>query len=130
MLLFLCFGASTVTFAVFNIVYMVLGQIQHARVKWDFGPIGKVIISPTFHRLHHSTDPADFNRNLGPRLAIWDRMFGTYSAKDLPFDAIGLGEEPRPLLREFWQPFKSLLPKVLRRGSREVEPELTDQNAS
>lgn len=108
MLLFLCFGASTVTFAVFDITYMVLGQMQHARLKWDFGALGKVIISPTFHRLHHSTDPADFNRNLGPRLTIWDRIFGTYSAKDISFDAIGLGEHPH-LFEQFWRPFRSLL---------------------
>lgn len=107
MTVFLVMGASPKTFALFVAVDVFLGQIQHARLSWDYGPIGKLLISPTFHRLHHSTDPQDYNRNFGGRLTIWDRMFRTHSDRDIPFDSIGLGET-QPVVEEFIAPFKHL----------------------
>jgi sterol desaturase/sphingolipid hydroxylase (fatty acid hydroxylase superfamily) len=38
---------------------------------------GYLILSPAHHQIHHSRDPAHFNRNLGSVLAIWDWLFGT-----------------------------------------------------
>jgi len=38
----------------------------------------KIIITPSAHRVHHSTNHAYLDTNYGETLAIWDRLFGTY----------------------------------------------------
>lgn len=51
----------------------------HSAVPWNFGWFGRwVYCSPAAHRIHHSPNPADFNRNFSAGLVIWDRMFGTW----------------------------------------------------
>ena len=36
------------------------------------------VITPDVHRIHHSQDPVEGNRNFGQVLICWDRLFGTY----------------------------------------------------
>jgi sterol desaturase/sphingolipid hydroxylase (fatty acid hydroxylase superfamily) len=56
-----------------------LSYLQHTHLWLRFGPRGgRILLGPAHHQIHHSTDPAHFNRNLGGALAIWDRMFGTF----------------------------------------------------
>jgi len=39
--------------------------------------LGRVIITPYLHRVHHSTERNEHDRNYGAVLSIWDRLFGT-----------------------------------------------------
>src|SRR5207302_8711535 len=52
---------------------------------WVETPLRKVVITPDMHRIHHSEDIADRNRNFGIVFPWWDRLFGTY----LPEPAAG-----------------------------------------
>jgi len=53
-------------------------QLQHSQFWIPFrGALGRVLLSPAHHQIHHSMDPAHFNRNLGSCVAIWDWLFGT-----------------------------------------------------
>jgi sterol desaturase/sphingolipid hydroxylase (fatty acid hydroxylase superfamily) len=36
------------------------------------------IVTPDMHRIHHSTDKLEHNRNFGFNFPWWDRLFGTY----------------------------------------------------
>lgn len=38
------------------------------------------IITPAMHRVHHSEEIQDQNRNFGTVFSLWDRIFGTYRA--------------------------------------------------
>jgi sterol desaturase/sphingolipid hydroxylase (fatty acid hydroxylase superfamily) len=40
--------------------------------------LGKVIIVPYLHRLHHSTERDEHDNNYGAAFSIWDRLFGTF----------------------------------------------------
>lgn len=40
------------------------------------------LVTPDMHRVHHSTDMREANRNFGFTVPFWDRLFGTY--KDQP----------------------------------------------
>jgi sterol desaturase/sphingolipid hydroxylase (fatty acid hydroxylase superfamily) len=40
-----------------------------------------VIVTPDFHRVHHSTVERETNSNYGFSLSVWDRLFGTYRAQ-------------------------------------------------
>jgi sterol desaturase/sphingolipid hydroxylase (fatty acid hydroxylase superfamily) len=37
-------------------IYVCVGTLQHANLRWTFGPAGWVIVSPAYHRLHHAAD--------------------------------------------------------------------------
>ena len=51
---------------------------QHANVSWDFGPLGAVLDSPTFHRWHHASAEEGGDKNFAGLLPLWDLWFGTY----------------------------------------------------
>jgi sterol desaturase/sphingolipid hydroxylase (fatty acid hydroxylase superfamily) len=42
--------------------------------SFPFGPLGRVLVSPAYHRLHHAADIQD--ANLGVVLTIWDVLAG------------------------------------------------------
>jgi sterol desaturase/sphingolipid hydroxylase (fatty acid hydroxylase superfamily) len=78
-------------------IYVCVGTLQHANVRWDFGPAGRVIVSPAYHRLHHAPDTQAVN--LGVVLTIWDVLAGyaTFpSRRDEP-GRTGLGGRPVPV---------------------------------
>jgi sterol desaturase/sphingolipid hydroxylase (fatty acid hydroxylase superfamily) len=77
---------------VLNSVYQLF---LHSSVRWNWGWFGRwVLISPTAHRVHHSTAPAHYNTNFSNFLTIWDRVFGTYYLGDVAPVTIGLDEDP------------------------------------
>ena len=55
--------------------YICLGTLPHANVPWSFGPLGRVVVSPAYHRLHHSVDGPG-GLNLGIVLTVWDMLAG------------------------------------------------------
>jgi len=60
--------------------------------------LGRVMITPYLHRVHHSTQRHEHDRNYGAVLSIWDRWFGTLAA--LKPAAIGLkGSSPQGLFK-------------------------------
>ena len=66
-----------------NILFIVflwtIGHLQHSQFWIPFrGVWGNLILSPAHHQIHHSRDPAHYNRNLGSVLAIWDRAFTNF----------------------------------------------------
>ena len=40
----------------------------------------QVIVTPDMHRIHHSTDAIESNRNFGFALSWWDHLFGSYQS--------------------------------------------------
>jgi sterol desaturase/sphingolipid hydroxylase (fatty acid hydroxylase superfamily) len=62
---------NTVTPAVVLTVYACLGALPHANVRWTYGRVGRILISPAYHRIHHSAT-GRLDINLGTVFAIWD----------------------------------------------------------
>lgn len=55
-----------------------LMTLQHSHVWIPFrGWLGRALLSPAHHQIHHSANPVHFNSNYGNVLAIWDWIFGT-----------------------------------------------------
>lgn len=60
--------------------------------------LSRVMITPYLHRVHHSTQRHEHDRNYGAVLSIWDRWFGTVAV--LKPVAIGLqGSLPQGLIK-------------------------------
>ena len=49
----------------------------HANIRIGFGPLWWLVISPDYHRIHHSIEPQHRDRNFTNWFPIWDILFGT-----------------------------------------------------
>ena len=77
--------------------YVCVGTLQHANLRWTFGPLGRVLVSPAYHRLHHATDIQD--ANLGVVLTIWDVLAGRarFPSRVSRVGRTGLDSRPVPV---------------------------------
>lgn len=67
-------GANIILF----VSVFALMTLQHSHVWISFrGWLGRTLLSPAHHQIHHSANPRHFNSNYGNVLAIWDWIFGT-----------------------------------------------------
>ena len=85
------------------------------------------IVTPDFHRVHHSVIHRETNSNYGFNLSIWDRLFGTYVPQPRKGHlgmTIGLtpyqSEEPTGLIWSLSLPFAK--PKKRRAKARHPNP--------
>jgi sterol desaturase/sphingolipid hydroxylase (fatty acid hydroxylase superfamily) len=93
--------ANTATPAVVLTVYACLGALPHANVRWTYGPAGRIMISPAYHRIHHSAT-GRLDINLGTVFAIWDMLSGravfpARAAADRTVIETGLSGRPVPV---------------------------------
>ncbi len=76
-------------------IYVCIGALQHANLRWSFGPLGRVLVSPAYHRLHHATDNQAVN--LGVVLTIWDVLAGYARFPGRGDAVISTGLDGRPV---------------------------------
>ncbi len=69
----LAVGSNTQTPAVVLTVYACLGALPHANVRWTYGRACRILVSPAYHRIHHSAT-GRLDINLGTVFAIWDTL--------------------------------------------------------
>ena len=107
-------------------------HLQHSELWIPLrGLLGHIVMSPAHHQVHHSTDPAHFNKNMGSCLAIWDWAFGTLymPGKQREKLRFGADSDPRyvhtftgefilPFIRAFAQ-LRGLLPSPRAREQAE-----------
>jgi sterol desaturase/sphingolipid hydroxylase (fatty acid hydroxylase superfamily) len=56
------------------VMYAGVVAFAHSNTNLGFGPLGRIFVSPNYHRMHHKLDgPQDVN--LGFALTIWDQLF-------------------------------------------------------
>jgi len=77
-------GASPVAVLLFEVILNAMAMFNHANVRLPLG-LDKIlrilVVTPDFHRVHHSIIVQETNSNYGFNLSIWDRLFGTYIAQ-------------------------------------------------
>lgn len=78
-------GMSSDVFLYVGAFDIITSCMVHANLNWTFGPLRYVLVSPVFHRWHHSTDVRD--KNFASTFSLWDLMFGTYH--------MPVGEKPK-----------------------------------
>jgi sterol desaturase/sphingolipid hydroxylase (fatty acid hydroxylase superfamily) len=85
--------------------------LHHSHVRLHFGPvIGRVIVSPMQHQVHHSSLPQHIDKNFAEFWSFWDVLFGTFymPRRDEPMK-FGLAGEAQPhptLARAYLVPFR------------------------
>lgn len=95
-LVLLANGALSVSLLV---VYGVVVAFAHSNTRLGFGPLGRVFVSPNYHRIHHRLDgPQDVN--LGFALTVWDQLFHRAVFPSAETVGIDTGLPGRPLIVE------------------------------
>ena len=91
-------GPITISVILFEIILNASAMFNHANVRFPKvvdGALRTVIVTPDFHRVHHSEIQTETDSNYGFFLTVWDRLFKTYTAQpSLGHDemVIGLSE--------------------------------------
>jgi sterol desaturase/sphingolipid hydroxylase (fatty acid hydroxylase superfamily) len=96
--------SDSVIFAIL-VCALLIQELSHANLKWDWGPLRVVVNSPRFHAWHHDVElHGRGGQNFGVSLVIWDWLFGTaYWPKNIEAPArFGLAEEGR-FPKRLWQ---------------------------
>ena len=53
------------------------GVLMHWNTSFRFGLLEKIIITPAYHRIHHSIEEKHFDKNFGVFTQTWDNLFKT-----------------------------------------------------
>jgi alkylglycerol monooxygenase len=72
-------GEVFITVAGINLVYQFWVHTEHIG---HLGFLEKIFITPMNHGIHHAKNKEYIDANYGGVFIIWDRMFGTYIARD------------------------------------------------
>ncbi|MEQ8559039.1 MAG: sterol desaturase family protein [Henriciella sp.] len=78
------FGIPAWAAFLFEVALNAFAQFNHA--NWALPKrvdtvLRQLVVTPDMHRVHHSTDHMESNRNFGFCLSIWDRLFRLYKAQ-------------------------------------------------
>lgn len=92
------YGVGTFSHGVFLTIFAyLLLQLHHTQVWIPFtGLLGRLLISPAHHQIHHSANPVHFNKNLGSCLAVFDWLFGTLHIPSRQRERLTFGVTPVP----------------------------------
>jgi sterol desaturase/sphingolipid hydroxylase (fatty acid hydroxylase superfamily) len=88
------YGLSETNIILVFFIYLYV-HLQHSQLWISFtGCLGRLFMSPAHHQIHHSRNPAHFNKNLGSCLALWDWIFGTLYIPAAERQTLEFGVEP------------------------------------
>lgn len=80
--LILLFGFPAVAVLLFEVILNGCAMITHSNIRLPKRLdtiIRTLFVTPDMHRVHHSWRIEEANSNYGFNLAIWDKLFGTYT---------------------------------------------------
>lgn len=93
------------------VAFFALGHVLHHSHVWVYyGPIiGRIIVSPAQHQIHHSCLPRHLDKNFAEHWAIWDTIFGTLylpqGRETLKLGLAGYQTQPHPgVVLAFFRP--------------------------
>lgn len=102
---------GTTVAVIFTLFNFVGGNLRHTHIWLSFGPVlGRLLISPAQHQIHHSLAERHWNKNYGEVFAIWDWLFGSLylprEREELRFGVTDAPAQPHPTLwRAMVEPF-------------------------
>jgi sterol desaturase/sphingolipid hydroxylase (fatty acid hydroxylase superfamily) len=82
----------------------------HANVRFTFGPLRYLIVTPAFHHWHHADDARAVNTNFAVHLPVIDWLFGTYYQPNTWPTSYGIGPErlPTGIVRQLLYPITGM----------------------
>ena len=71
------FDLPAVTIGVLSVIPYAYQFIAHANIRLGYGRFWWVLISPDYHRIHHSIEERHRDKNFTNWFPVWDWLFGT-----------------------------------------------------
>jgi sterol desaturase/sphingolipid hydroxylase (fatty acid hydroxylase superfamily) len=105
-------GVDPAVLSVVGIIIAFYNLFIHSNLRWTYGPLRYVLVSPVYHRWHHSDLPAAADKNFAAMFSCLDLVFGTfYMPKGVMPETVGLSAQekeahPRTLAGQLWYPFR------------------------
>lgn len=96
---------------VFLLVHGTYPFFTHTQMIGKLGWLEYIIVTPSHHRVHHSSNPEYLDKNYGDMLIIWDKLFRTFAEeKTVPKYGLTKSLESHSFL---WQHFHYVLELVV-----------------
>jgi sterol desaturase/sphingolipid hydroxylase (fatty acid hydroxylase superfamily) len=89
-----------------NAVNLIYQFWVHTRLIGRLGPLEKVLMTPSHHRVHHAQNERYIDRNYGGMLIVWDRLFGTFEPESDDDPVIFGVRKPLASWNPFWANFQ------------------------
>lgn len=96
---------------VFLLIHGTYPFFTHTQLVGKLGWFEYVFVTPSHHRVHHSSNPQYLDKNYGDVLIIWDKLFGTF-AEEKETPVYGL-TQPLNSHSFLWQHFHFLLEMMM-----------------
>jgi alkylglycerol monooxygenase len=73
------FPAEMITFCL--LIHGTYPFFTHTQLVGKLGWLEYIFVTPSHHRVHHSSNPQYLDKNYGDVLIIWDKLLGTFAAE-------------------------------------------------
>lgn len=101
------FRLPALDIAILSLIPQAYHFLSHANIRLSYGPLWWLLISPDYHRIHHSIEPRHRDKNYANWFPIWDIMFGTVWLPDGARPNTGVqGVEVSTLAQAYLLPFR------------------------
>ncbi|MFZ6013493.1 MAG: sterol desaturase family protein [Bacteroidota bacterium] len=97
-------GVSNVSFVLYSTFAVVLFIVNHCNIKfpqWYERGVSLVLVTPNWHRVHHSSFQPDTDSNFSDVFTFWDRIFRTQKIRKPEEIHFGLEEMRDPKSQSF-----------------------------
>ncbi len=109
-------GGSLEMWYLYFLLDAVWDYFIHSNLRINLGPLRHILVTPQYHRLHHSRDKEQFDRNFSDRFVLWDQLFGTAYTDYSRYPQTGVQDYPneasgnflRAHLRDLIYPFRMI----------------------
>ena len=75
-------GFSPAMTATILLIHGAYPFFTHTQMVGKLGFLEYFLVTPSHHRVHHSSNPAYLDKNYGDVLIIWDKIFGTFQQEE------------------------------------------------
>lgn len=71
-------GVPPFVFGVVALIDLLYQYWVHTQLVGKLGPLDRILVTPSNHRVHHGQNDYCLDRNYGGIFIFWDRLFGTF----------------------------------------------------
>ena len=111
--------------------FSLIDNLRHSPVWISYGTtVGRWMISPAHHQLHHSVETRHWGCNRGSNLALWDRLYGTLYVPGVEPETfrMGLGDGTEDKWHSVWRMYLVPFPACVRRIFEALRGKLMDRH--
>ena len=118
------FGMDMLSLGLYLFIFIPFAFLEHTNLsfpKWLDKTVGRVFVTPNFHKVHHEQDQYYTDSNFSDILIIWDRLFGTFKYKPVTEMKYGLAEFDDTRKQSFLYLMKCPFINIRRVSSKELK---------